>query len=241
MPCTPPASGAAASAPGRRTRCSRFRSVPRTSPTTSLALKSEWFDHRLRLNADVFYMQDNGQQNYKTDVDSSGATWFHELNAGNSINEGFEIEMQARPIEGLQIDSSLGYLHYELKDDAQSAATGHLHPLHRRLALSADARAEVDLLGRRPVLDRLGEPRLAHAAPRHPVYLAGLLHSAGRRLHGADGHVACPFDRAKLALDRRLGRGRGPGLSAGLHPAERPAHLGRRLTASGPCRARSPT
>jgi len=88
-----------------------------------IGIKSEWFDHRVRLNADLFYMEDDGQQNYKTDVDSSGATWFHELNAGNSINKGFEVELQARPIAGLQIDSSLGYLHYELKDDEQSRTT----------------------------------------------------------------------------------------------------------------------
>jgi iron complex outermembrane receptor protein len=86
-------------------------------------VKSEWFEHRLRLNADLFWMEDKGQQNFKTDVDSSGATWFHELNAGNSTNKGFEIELAARPIEGLQIDSSLGYLHYELHNDIQSQTT----------------------------------------------------------------------------------------------------------------------
>ena len=88
-----------------------------------IGFKSEWLDHRVRLNADVFYMLDDGQQNFKTDVDSSGATWFHELNAGNSINKGFEVELAARPIPNLQIDSSLGYLHYQLKDDEQSRTT----------------------------------------------------------------------------------------------------------------------
>lgn len=88
-----------------------------------VGFKSEWFQHKLRLNADIFQMYDNGQQNYKTDVDADGVTWFHELNAGNSINEGFEVEAATRPIEGLQIDSSLGYLHYHLKDDLQSRTT----------------------------------------------------------------------------------------------------------------------
>jgi iron complex outermembrane receptor protein len=96
---------------------------PEDVTSYEIGLKTEWFEHRLRLNVDGFYMLDDGQQNFKTDVDSSGATWFHELNAGNSINTGFEVELQARPIPNLQIDSSLGYLHYRLKDDAQSQAT----------------------------------------------------------------------------------------------------------------------
>jgi iron complex outermembrane receptor protein len=96
---------------------------PEDVTSYEVGFKSEWFGHKVRLNADAFYMLDDGQQNYKTDVDSSGATWFHELNAGNSINTGFEVELALRPIQGLQIDSSLGYLHYRLKDDAQSQAT----------------------------------------------------------------------------------------------------------------------
>jgi iron complex outermembrane receptor protein len=96
---------------------------PEDVTSYELGFKSEWLDHRVRLNADVFYMLDDGQQNFKTDVDSSGATWFHELNAGNSINKGFEVELAARPIPNLQIDSTLGYLHYQLKDDEQSRTT----------------------------------------------------------------------------------------------------------------------
>ena len=91
-----------------------------------LGFKSEWLDHRLRLNADLFWMEDKGQQNFKTDCDpieGCGTLWFHELNAGNSTNKGFEVELSARPIANLQIDSSLGYLHYQLKDDAQSRTT----------------------------------------------------------------------------------------------------------------------
>jgi iron complex outermembrane receptor protein len=96
---------------------------PEDVKSYEIGVKSEWLEHRVRFNADVFYMLDDGQQNFKTDVDSSGATWFHELNAGNSVNEGFEAELSARPIPNLQIDSSLGYLHYRLKDDEQSRTT----------------------------------------------------------------------------------------------------------------------
>jgi iron complex outermembrane receptor protein len=104
---------------------------PEDVTSYEVGFKSEWLDHKVRLNADVFYMLDDGQQNFKTDCDpgtgpgtpNACVTWFHELNAGNSINEGFEVELAARPIQGLQIDSSLGYLHYELKTDTQSDTT----------------------------------------------------------------------------------------------------------------------
>ena len=104
---------------------------PEDVTSYELGFKSEWLQHKVRLNADVFYMLDNGQQNFKTDCDpgtgpgtpNACVQWFHELNAGNSINEGFEAELAVRPIDGLQIDSSLGYLHYELKTDTQSDTT----------------------------------------------------------------------------------------------------------------------
>ena len=99
---------------------------PEDVTSYEVGFKSEWLEHRVRLNADAFYMLDNGQQNYKTDCDphfGCSVTWFHELNAGNSVNEGFEVELATRPIPNLQIDSSLGYLHYRLKDDEQSRTT----------------------------------------------------------------------------------------------------------------------
>ncbi len=83
-----------------------------------VGIKSEWFNQRLRLNADYFYMQDNNQQNYKNDQAPAGVPWFHAVNGGNSINQGVEVELQAEPIDGLQVNASLGYLNYKLKDNA---------------------------------------------------------------------------------------------------------------------------
>jgi iron complex outermembrane receptor protein len=171
---------------------------PEDVTSYELGFKSEWFEHRLRLNVDGFYMLDNGQQNYKTDVDSSGATWFHELNAGNSINEGFEVELAARPIAGLQIDSSLGYLHYQLKDDAQSAATGicthftdgSLCPQTRAPTWTFSAGAQY-----RFEMGKYGglTPRL-DAQVISDVYYIPLIGDCT----APKGSVACPFDKAKL-------------------------------------------
>ena len=138
---------------------------PEDVTSYELGFKSEWLDHKVRLNADVFYMLDDGQQNFKTDVDSSGATWFHELNAGNSINEGFEVEFAVRPIHGLQFDSSLGYLHYRLKDDDQSRTTlicthfsdGSLCPQTRapKWTASAGVQYKIDMGGMGSITPRL--------------------------------------------------------------------------------------
>jgi len=163
-----------------------------------VGFKSEFFDHRVRLNADVFYMKDDGQQNYKTDTDSSGATWFHELNAGNSINQGFEVELQARPIDGLQIDSSLGYLHYRLKDDAQSAQTGicthftdgSLCPQTRapKWTFSSGIQYRIDTGVTGSITPRLDAQIISR------VYFIPLVGDCTAPM----GSVACPFDMAKL-------------------------------------------
>ncbi len=171
---------------------------PEDVTSYEIGFKSEWLDHKVRLNADVFYMLDDGQQNYKTDTNSSGATWFHELNAGNSINKGFEVELQARPIEGLQIDSSLGYLHYQLKDDAQSAATGicthftdgSLCPQTRAptWTFSAGAQYRIDLGTFGTITPRLDAQVISR------VYYIPLTGDCSAPI----GTVACPFDKSKL-------------------------------------------
>jgi len=82
--------------------------------------KSDLFDRRVRFNANVFYMRHTGQQNYKNDEAPAGVPWFHAVNAGTSRNWGVEAELQAQPVEGFRIDSSLGYLNYKLLDDEGS-------------------------------------------------------------------------------------------------------------------------
>ncbi|TAJ93861.1 MAG: TonB-dependent receptor [Gammaproteobacteria bacterium] len=79
--------------------------------------KSEWFEHRLRLNTNVFFSIYSDQQVFRGDLpDASGAQWFHQINSGESEYWGVEVEAQANPIENLMIDSTLGYIHHELTD-----------------------------------------------------------------------------------------------------------------------------
>jgi iron complex outermembrane receptor protein len=171
---------------------------PEDVTSYEIGFKSEWLDHKVRLNADGFYMLDNGQQNFRVDTDASGATWFHELNAGNSINDGFEIELAARPIQGLQIDSSLGYLHYRLKDDAQSAETGicthftdgSLCPQTRapKWTFSAGVQYAIDLGMYGTLTPRMDAQIISR------VYYIPMVGDCTMPM----GSVACPFDKAKL-------------------------------------------
>ncbi len=80
-----------------------------TVDTFEVGVKSEWFNHRLQLNASAFLnkwanMQVQ-QSNYTGPTIASVI-----LNAGKATTKGFELQLTAVPIEGLQIGGTLGYL-----------------------------------------------------------------------------------------------------------------------------------
>jgi iron complex outermembrane recepter protein len=89
---------------------------PEDLKTTELGIKSEWFEHRLRWNSAVFYSRySNLQQGFNT-TDPSGAPWFSTVNVGSSRIYGFEAELLAEPVSGLQLQGSFGYLNYKVTD-----------------------------------------------------------------------------------------------------------------------------
>jgi iron complex outermembrane receptor protein len=84
--------------------------------TTELGIKSEWFEHRLRWNSAVFYSKyTNLQEGFNTS-DPFGQPWFSTVNVGASRIYGFEAELLAEPIKGLQLQGSFGYLNYKVTD-----------------------------------------------------------------------------------------------------------------------------
>jgi iron complex outermembrane receptor protein len=79
-------------------------------------VKSEWFDHRLRLNGNVFFSIYSDQQIFLGDTDAAGNLWFRQKNTGEAEFWGIEIEAQAMPVDNFMIDAALGYIHHELTD-----------------------------------------------------------------------------------------------------------------------------
>ncbi len=88
-------------------------------------VKSEWWDNRLRFNGAVFYYDYKDLQLTSVAIDEFGALALVVLNAGDAQAWGVEAEIEAQPIEGLNIRGSLGYIDLEytrLKPEAIAGA-----------------------------------------------------------------------------------------------------------------------
>lgn len=72
-------------------------------------LKSQWFGNRVRFNAAGFWTQYKSIQLITGALDTLGSLFFPVTNAGNVDIRGFEVELQARPVEDLDVFASLGY------------------------------------------------------------------------------------------------------------------------------------
>jgi iron complex outermembrane receptor protein len=85
---------------------------PETVTAYEAGLKTDLFDRRLRLNLAGFINDYNDIQLPLISCASLGsnAPCGARQNAGNGRIKGFELEMQASPIEGLDIDASLSHL-----------------------------------------------------------------------------------------------------------------------------------
>ncbi|MBO9377356.1 TonB-dependent receptor [Sphingomonas histidinilytica] len=81
---------------------------PETSTTYEIGFKSDLFGRRLRLNGAAFLNDYDDLQITVNDPTLGFAPIIQ--NAAKARIKGFELEMQARPIGGLQIDAGLGYL-----------------------------------------------------------------------------------------------------------------------------------
>lgn len=84
---------------------------PETSINYELGLKSTWFDQRLRFNLAMFRIDIDDQQ-----VSQTNALGFAVCrNAGESRHQGIEMELTARPTQGLDLSASFGYVDSEFE------------------------------------------------------------------------------------------------------------------------------
>lgn len=73
-----------------------------------LGIKSYWFDRRLLVNAALFYMDYTDLQRTQSFI-IAGSPVSTTTNAASTTVKGFELELQARPIEGLSLTARYGY------------------------------------------------------------------------------------------------------------------------------------
>lgn len=97
--------------PGSTAPCNQLKSFdPETLQTYEAGIKADLFDRRLRLNAAGFY---NKFDNIILNVNRCpGSPCAQPNNIGKADVKGFELEMQAFPVDGLSLDGSLAYLDF---------------------------------------------------------------------------------------------------------------------------------
>ncbi len=90
---------------------------PETLTAYEIGAKSEFWDHRLRLNVAGFYnkYKDIQLTVFSCPQYSPSPTFpcFAPLNGGDADVDGAELEVSALPIQGLELDGSLSYLHFQ--------------------------------------------------------------------------------------------------------------------------------
>jgi len=93
-----------------------------TAETWEVGIKSELFDHRLRLNLALFTTDYEDIQVVAAPAFTFGVPWF--FNAGNARIRGVELEMDASVTENFVINGSFGYLDAEYRSLDDIALAG---------------------------------------------------------------------------------------------------------------------
>ena len=112
---------------------------PETIDTYELGIKSEWFERRLRFNAAAFYSNYKGIQLLAL---NPATGFFDTVNAARSKITGVEVELAAKPIDGLELQAAAGVMHNEYKElSAGAIASGIVYG--NKLPLTPDFNASV--------------------------------------------------------------------------------------------------
>jgi iron complex outermembrane receptor protein len=80
---------------------------PERSWQLELGGKTSWFDNKLSANAALFYTDANNYQTYR--INPSDPAEAYLLNAHRAQLYGAELELTARPVEGLDLSAGVGY------------------------------------------------------------------------------------------------------------------------------------
>ena len=124
--------------------------LPRLYPAESLwnyelGIKSEWLDHRLTLNADVFYMDLNNAQLF---IQHQLPSYQYITHVNKSEVKGGELEAIFQPIDGLSLDASVGVNDSRIKDfDGSGLYVGDKLPNAYNPTFNVGAQYEWQLVG----------------------------------------------------------------------------------------------
>ncbi len=130
---------------------------PETMTAYEIGAKSEWWDRRLRANLALFYEEYNGYQagaTSSTCVDIHGNPLPPQYanpcgeyrNVADAESKGVEAEIEAIPIDGLQIDTSISYLDFKFtKTFDASIKVGQTPPNIGDFRWSVGAQYEIGL------------------------------------------------------------------------------------------------
>ena len=90
-----------------------------------LGIKSEWWDNRVRVNANVFYMEyDDKQEELQLPSDAGTGQKTVVTNASSATIQGVELDVQAFVTDNLSLRANLGYLDTEYDDFEYQALDG---------------------------------------------------------------------------------------------------------------------
>ena len=98
---------------------------PETVDNYELGIKSEWLDNRLRINANIFFMEYEDKQEELQLPDSSGTGQKTVVtNASSATIQGIEFDVQAYVSDRLSLRANLGYLDTEYDNFQYTALDG---------------------------------------------------------------------------------------------------------------------
>jgi len=89
-------------------RAQAYEYDPEYTTNYELALRSEWFDRRLTVNANAYWIDWSDQQ-VSVQLTPGAVFDTQVINAGKSRLYGFELEMSGRPVRALNLYGGLGY------------------------------------------------------------------------------------------------------------------------------------
>jgi iron complex outermembrane recepter protein len=128
--------------------------APENDVNFETGFKADLLQHRLRVNADVFYLQRHDAQiktSFQSDPSDPNTFVLYTGNAARGHNYGLESDLQWRATERLELGGSLGLLRTYFEDFVQQGANGTtLLSVSRELANAPHWQAAINATYRHP-------------------------------------------------------------------------------------------